>query len=178
MLARLALLFIVVPLIELMLLIQMGRWVGLVPTLSVVVLTGLVGAWLARLEGTRTLQSYRAQLAHGSMPGQAVMDGLCILIGGAFLLTPGLLTDVVGFSLLLPPSRRWMQARIRRRLEEKLADGSVHFSMFRFGDGWSGATGSGFGPPFDDPFAEAPIEDVEVIQPTDELSDTSRDDRP
>ena len=102
MLARLALLFIVVPLVELLLLIEMGRWVGLLPTLSLVVLTGLIGAWLARLEGTRTLMSYRAQVAHGSMPGQAVMDGLCILIGGALLLTPGLLTDVVGF--LAPPA--------------------------------------------------------------------------
>ena len=176
MLARLALLFIVVPLVELLLLIEMGRWVGLLPTLSLVVLTGLIGAWLARLEGTRTLMSYRAQVAHGSMPGQAVMDGLCILIGGALLLTPGLLTDVVGFSLLLPLSRRWIQRLIRRRLEKKLTDGSVRFSTFRYGAGWEGSTG--FGPPLDQAFEEGGIEEVEVVQPSHEISDAPANERP
>ena len=124
-------LFIGVPLLELVLLIQLGQWIGLVPTLGIVVLTGVAGATLARMEGTRTLWSFRAELARGQLPSQAIFDGLAILVGGALLLTPGLLTDVVGFSLLLPPPRRWIQGMIRKRLEEQLRDGAFRVSVIR-----------------------------------------------
>jgi len=124
-LGRLALLFVIVPVVELVLLIQIGQVIGLLPTLLLVVGTGVTGAYLARLEGLRTLWKLRADLARGKMPGQALMDGVSILIGGAFLLTPGVLTDLLGFSLLLPFSRRAIQKRIRRRLEKALTDGSL-----------------------------------------------------
>ncbi len=124
-------LFIGVPILELVLLIQLGQWIGLWPTLGIVVLTGMAGATLARMEGMRTLWSFRSELARGSLPSQAIFDGLAILVGGALLLTPGLLTDVVGFSLLLPPPRRWIQGRIRKRLEEQLRDGMLRVSVVR-----------------------------------------------
>ncbi len=130
-LGRLALLFIGVPLLELVLLVQLGQWIGLWPTLGIVVLTGVAGATLARMEGMRTLWSFRGELARGRLPSQAIFDGLAILVGGALLLTPGLLTDVVGFSLLLPPPRRWIQGRIRRRLEEQIRDGAFNISVIR-----------------------------------------------
>ena len=130
-LGRLALLFIGVPLLELVLLIQLGQWIGLWPTLGIVVLTGVAGATLARMEGMRTLWSFRGELARGQLPSQAIFDGLAILVGGALLLTPGLLTDVVGFSLLLPPPRRWIQGRIRKRLEEQLKDGTMRISVIQ-----------------------------------------------
>ena len=138
-LSRLALIFVAVPLLELFLLIRLGGAIGLLATLSLCVLTGVAGAWLARREGLRALWSFQERLARGGVPGRALMDGLCILLGGALLLTPGLLTDVVGFSLLLPPGRRWIQKRIQRRIERQLADGSLRVTTI---GGFPGAGGT------------------------------------
>lgn len=125
-LSRLALLFILVPLFELFILIQVGEWVGVGPTVGLVILTGLVGAVLARLEGLRILFRIRAELARGSLPGQAMLDGFAVLIGGVLLLTPGILTDLLGFAFLLPPTRGLLMGRIRRSLERRLQAGSLH----------------------------------------------------
>lgn len=145
-LSRLALLFVAVPLLELFLLIRLGGLIGLFPTLALCVLTGVAGAWLARREGLRVLWSFQERLARGGVPGRALMDGLCVLTGGALLLTPGLLTDVVGFSLLLPPSRRWIKERMRRRIERELAKGSLRVTTLggfpRAGGAQSGAGGA------------------------------------
>ena len=124
-LGRLALLFVIVPIVELVLLVQLGQVVGLWPTLGLVLLTGVTGAALARLEGLRVLFQFRRELASGRIPGQALLDGACVLVGGAFLLTPGILTDLAGFALLLPFSRRWIQRRVRGRLERGLAAGTI-----------------------------------------------------
>jgi UPF0716 protein FxsA len=133
-LARLALLFVIVPILELALLIQVGQLVGLWPTLALVVLTGVGGAALARSEGLRAFWAFQQQMSRGEIPGQAILDGLCVLLGGAFLLTPGLVTDVVGLSLLFPPSRRMIQGRLRRVVERRIQEGSVHFTVFRAGE--------------------------------------------
>ncbi len=128
-LARLALLFVIVPLLELALLIEIGQVVGFLPTMALVVLTGVTGAWLARLEGLKTLWKLRDDLARGQLPGQAIMDGMSILLGGALLLTPGILTDLVGFSLLLPPTRHAIQRRVRERLEQSIQDGAIEMTV-------------------------------------------------
>ena len=70
------------------------------------VLTGVTGAWLARTEGLRVIFSFQEELVSGRLPGQAMLDGICVLVGGAFLLTPGVITDLLGFSLMLPFTRR------------------------------------------------------------------------
>jgi UPF0716 protein FxsA len=124
-LGRLALLFVVVPIIELMLLIQLGQFVGLMPTLALVIATGIGGAAMARAEGLRVLFQFQKELAQGRLPGRAMLDGASVLVGGAFLLTPGVLTDLLGFSLLFPPSRRWIQRRLKKRIEQQIADGSI-----------------------------------------------------
>jgi UPF0716 protein FxsA len=124
-LGRLALLFVTVPILELVLLIQLGRVVGLWPTLALVLLTGVTGAALARVEGMRVVFQFQRELASGRIPGQAMLDGVSVLIGGAFLLTPGILTDLAGFALLLPPTRRWIQRRVRRRLEKAVTAGTI-----------------------------------------------------
>ena len=138
---RLFLLFVLVPILELVLLIQMGRVVGLLPTVGLVLLTGAAGAWLARTEGVRVLFRFQNELAGGHLPGQALFDGLCVLVGGAFLLTPGILTDFVGFALLLPFSRRWIQRRMKRSLERRIEQGTVRVVSFGGGQGFA----SGFG---------------------------------
>lgn len=145
-LGRLALLFVIVPIIELVLLIQLGQVVGLLPTLALVVFTGVTGAWLARAEGVRVFFQFQRELASGRLPGQAMLDGISVLIGGAFLLTPGVLTDVAGFSLLFPPTRRWMQRRVRARLEGQIRDGTIRVVSMQAGT-MSGFGFGGFDPP-------------------------------
>ncbi|HSG49226.1 MAG TPA: FxsA family protein [Longimicrobiales bacterium] len=127
MFARLALLFIVIPLVELALLIQVGRAVGLLPTILLVLATGVGGAALARREGLRTLAAIQAELARGALPGASLLDGAAVLFGGTLLLTPGILTDLLGFTLLLPATRRWFAERARRWFEGQLAAGRVHW---------------------------------------------------
>ena len=151
-LGRLAVLFVIVPLLELALLIQIGQVVGFWPTIGLVVLTGVTGAWLARVEGLRTWWRLREDLARGRLPGQAIMDGVAILIGGAFLLTPGILTDLCGFALLLPPTRRALQKRVRRALEERIRDGTIQMTVLH-SQPW--AT-----PPADSPWEGSPDDPV------------------
>ncbi len=128
-LGRLALLFVIVPLLELALLIQMGQWVGYPPTIGLVVFTGLGGAWLARKEGLRTMWRLRDDLAHGRVPGQAIMDGMAVLAGGALLLAPGILTDLIGFGLLVPGTRHAIQKRIMARLERHIQEGAIRVNV-------------------------------------------------
>jgi len=143
-LGHLALLFVVVPILELMLLIEMGQWVGIMPTLALVVATGIGGAALARAEGLRVVFQFQKELAQGKLPGQAMLDGASVLIGGAFLLTPGVLTDFVGFALLFPLTRRWIQRRVKARLEGQIKDGTVRVVTMGAG-GLGGFTAGGFG---------------------------------
>ncbi len=124
-LGRLALLFVIVPLLELALLIQMGQMVGFWPTIALVVFTGVTGAWLARMEGLRTLWRLQDDVANGRVPAQAIMDGMAVFAGGALLLTPGILTDLIGFGLLLPGTRHAIQKRIMARLERHIQEGAV-----------------------------------------------------
>jgi UPF0716 protein FxsA len=116
---RLLLLFTVVPLLELFLLVKLGTVVGVGPTIALVIFTGVLGAWLARQQGLGVLRRLRAELEAGRLPAGALIDGLLILVAGAVLLTPGLLTDALGFVLLVPPSR----AVVRRIVVERFARG-------------------------------------------------------
>ena len=129
MLSRLIFLFVAVPLVELAILLQIGQWIGLFPTFALVVTTGVAGAALARQQGLRAFVAVQRELASGRLPGRSLLDGLAILVGGAFLLTPGVLTDLAGFSLLLPASRRWLQRIVRRGLERRIREGTVEFKV-------------------------------------------------
>ncbi len=141
-LSRLAFLFVAVPLLELFVLIQVGEVVGVWPTIGIVVLTGFAGAALARLEGLRTLLKIREELARGHLPARAMLDGLAILIGGLLLLTPGILTDLLGFTCLLPPTRRILVRRIRRILDQKLEAGTIRIARM---EGFPGDVAGGWG---------------------------------
>ena len=140
----LALLFILVPILELIILIRIGQLMGLWPTVALVLATGLVGATLARMEGLRVLLQLQRELAAGRIPTQAMLDGISVMIGGVLLLTPGILTDLAGLSLLFPPTRRGIQWWVRRRLEKGMAEGRVHvMTMGQQGFGtWSGGAGA------------------------------------
>ena len=117
---RLLLLFTLVPTLEVFLLISLGRNVGFGVTLMVVLGTGVLGAWLARREGLKVLAAVQSEINQGRMPTEHMLDGLLILLAGAVLLTPGFLTDGLGFFLLLPVGRRFVRALVSRALSKRI----------------------------------------------------------
>ena len=119
MLVRLLLLFSLVPLVELALLLWIGAHTSWWFTLGLVVFTGVVGAWLARHEGLRCVGRFHQDLAAGKLPADPLLDGLMILLAGALLVTPGVLTDALGFALLLPPFRRLVRDYLKRRIQTR-----------------------------------------------------------
>ncbi len=119
-LLRLILLFTIIPLLELSLLLRIGNWLGAGPTLGLVLGTGFVGAWLARREGLRAWSAVQEQLARGQVPGRELLDAVLVLLAGVVLITPGILTDAVGFTLMTGPGRNWVANRIRKRLETSI----------------------------------------------------------
>ena len=120
MFAKLLILFIGLPLVELAILVRLGEWMGFWPTITLVVVTGFIGAALAKQQGFRTWARIQSEMAAGRMPTAELLDGLLILIGGVVLLTPGLLTDLFGFSLLVPPVRAAVKAFVQRRFVSQL----------------------------------------------------------
>ena len=107
--------FIIVPLIEMVVLIQVGGLIGAIPTVALVVLTATLGIWLLKLEGLATLARVQQKLDQGQIPGTELLEGIMLLVGGALLLTPGFITDAMGFTCLLPglrrPLARWIISR-------------------------------------------------------------------
>jgi UPF0716 protein FxsA len=110
--------FILVPLAELAVLIAVGDWIGLLPTLILLLVVSVAGAWLAKREGLAAWARFQRAMAEGRVPTVEVADGAMILLAGALLLTPGFLTDVAGVLLLLPPTRA-MARRLAPRLAER-----------------------------------------------------------
>lgn len=125
MLSRLLLLFILVPILELIIIVQLGRYVGLGYTLATVVVLGFLGALIAKQQGLRTLFRIKDDLAHGRLPAQELIEGLLILVGAVLLITPGLLTDAVAFFFLIPATRKLVKIFLRRKLENMLKTGQI-----------------------------------------------------
>lgn len=120
---KLVFIFVVVPIAELFLLLKLGQAIGLWPTLGIVILTGVVGAYLARYEGMGIMNRIGAELAGGRVPQESLIEALLIFVGGLLLLTPGILTDLFGFSLLFPPARKayrnWLKRKFRYMAERE-----------------------------------------------------------
>ena len=114
-------LFLLLPIAELYVIIQVGQAIGLVPTLAILVLDGFVGAALARSQGRAAWERFNRALAEGRVPARETFDGAMIILGGALLLTPGFITDVVGFSLLLPPTRALVRAAVSRLARRRMS---------------------------------------------------------
>ena len=106
-----------VPLLEIALFIEVGGWIGLWPTLALIVLTAVIGAGMLRQQGLSVLMRAQRQLAEGALPVLAVFEGLCLVLAGALLLTPGFFTDAVGGVLLVPAVRRALYRQVRQRIE-------------------------------------------------------------
>ena len=125
---KLLLLFILVPAVELALLIELGRHIGTLATLAIIAITGLVGAFLARRQGMGVLRQMRAEIVDGRLPAGSLVDGVIILLAGALLITPGLLTDIFGFLCLIPGFRKIIKAILRRWFERAVREGKVRVS--------------------------------------------------
>jgi len=128
MLLGLFFLFTLVPLLELYLLIRLGTYVGAVDTIAIVIGTGIAGGLLAKSQGLAVLDRMRAELNQGRLPAESLFDGLLILIAGAMLVTPGLLTDGLGLLLLIPWSRKAIKSWLKRKMQEKISEGEIHIS--------------------------------------------------
>ncbi len=122
---RLLLLFTLVPLIELALLIEIGQKIGLWNTIAIVVLTGFIGAALARSEGFGIISRIQNELASGQLPRDSLINGALVLAGALLLLTPGLITDAFGFALLLPFSRVFVKIYLKKYFSRKINTGEI-----------------------------------------------------
>jgi UPF0716 protein FxsA len=129
---------IATPILEIAVFIEVGERIGLWSTLGLVVLTAVIGTALLRQQGLATLASARTTIERGGMPVQEVLDGICLLIAGAFLLTPGFITDGFGAALLLPPLRRVIQ---RWGIKRLMARGTINVAMHGAGRRHGGEDG-------------------------------------
>ena len=146
---KLFLLFTLVPAIELYLLLQIGAWLGPTYTFVLIVVTGAIGAWLAKREGVGVLQTLSVELRNGIPPGARLMEGALVVMGGILLITPGVFTDLTGFLLIAPPTRRWLAPRAVAWLMTKFE--------LRGGFGAGQSTDPNGGPtPFSNPFDDLP----------------------
>lgn len=130
--ALLIVVFIVVPVVELAILIQVGEVIGVWWTVAALVLVSVVGAWLVRREGTRAWSRFRAALSSARVPADEVLDGALVLFGGALLLTPGFATDTLGLLLMLPPSRALVASLIKRQLGARFSVSTLGGGRSRF----------------------------------------------
>lgn len=115
--ALLAVLFLVVPLVELYVIIQVGQAIGALNTVGILLLDSLIGGWLMKREGMAVFRRLQAKLEQGEVPGTELVDAFLILLGGALMLTPGFVTDLVGMALLLPPVRAVVRRVLARRFK-------------------------------------------------------------
>ena len=112
----LAVLFIVMPIVELAVVIQVGQALGVLETVGLLLLVSFVGAWLVRREGLGAWRRFREQLRAGRPPAKELADGVMILVAGALLMTPGFVSDVLGILLLIPPVRAVIRSAALRRI--------------------------------------------------------------
>lgn len=149
MLAKLLLLFVGVPIIDLILLISIGQWMGTLPTIVLILLTGVLGAYLVKLQGVQVLNQVRGEFRTGRLPTGALVDGAMVLVAGALLITPGILSDTLGLLCLIPATRRVIKNYTWTRLERAVRNGNL------------------FAAPFQRSTSSRPPEDVIIIDPDD-----------
>jgi UPF0716 protein FxsA len=137
MLPLLVLLFIVVPIVELFVIIQVGEAIGVLPTIALLIADSVLGSMLMRSQGRAAWRRFNAALTDGRIPHREVLDGALVIFGGALLVTPGFVTDILGIVLLLPPTRALVRGVLARRLLPRVVAGGLG----RFG-GPSGAGGA------------------------------------
>ena len=121
----LAFLFITMPILEIVVLFKVHGHIDTMPTVALVVMTGFIGAALARAQGMMVVMEIQRDLAEGRVPAPRLLDGMMIIVAGVLLITPGLITDTVGFLLLVPIVRAEIRMWMKRKCEKMIAEGKV-----------------------------------------------------
>ncbi|GAB6256527.1 FxsA family protein [Peribacillus sp. N1] len=116
---------IAMPVVEIIVLLLSGNLIGFWPTLFLIVATGLIGAYLAKRQGMETWKKAQEQIRYGMMPGNEIIDGICIFIGAALLLSPGLISDMMGLILVFPPTRNLLKPIVIRFIMNRMNKGKV-----------------------------------------------------
>jgi UPF0716 protein FxsA len=119
--------FTLVPAFEIYVFIQVAGAIGTLQTIAMIIVTGVLGAYLTRREGFAVLRRLQSQVQAGHLPADELIDGAMILVGGALLLTPGFLTDVLGLALVIPPLRAVLKGILRKYLRHKFQRGGIRF---------------------------------------------------
>jgi UPF0716 protein FxsA len=145
MMPLLLLLFIVVPIVELFVILQVGEAIGAIPTIALLIADSILGSVLMRSQGRASWRRFNAALAEGRVPHREVLDGVLVIFGGALLLTPGFVTDLLGVLLLLPPTRAVLRGVVGRRLLPRMVV-SGFGSLGRTPGGGAGGPGPARGP--------------------------------
>lgn len=127
MLSKLLLIFIITPLAELALLIYLGTVIGALYTIIIVIATGILGAILAKDQGLATLSRIRSSIERGVLPSDELFDGALILAGGLLLLTPGVITDIIGFAMLIPQTRPVVRGLVRILIRRMIRRGEIQY---------------------------------------------------
>jgi UPF0716 protein FxsA len=122
--------FAVLPVLEIYVLIQVGTRIGAANTVLLVLASALIGAWLAKQQGMRTLLRIRENMSQGIMPAEELLDALLIFVAGAVLLTPGFITDALGLLILFPPSRNRFKRWLRKKFDEWIDQGRMQVRRF------------------------------------------------
>ncbi|PTD94365.1 membrane protein FxsA [archaeon SCG-AAA382B04] len=130
MLLKLILIFITLPLIDLILLLKVAEIIGIIETIVMVILTGVLGAGLTKREGIATWIKFKNKLSNREKVSGELANGALIIFGAAFLLTPGLITDSIGFLMILPFTRKWIKAWLKNYLNRKINNQHVRFEGF------------------------------------------------
>jgi UPF0716 protein FxsA len=123
-------LFIIVPVTEIYILIEVGKRIGSLATISIIIFTGILGAYLVKNQGFMILKKIQNDLNDGIMPGDSLIQGAIILAGGILLLTPGFVTDIAGFIFLIPVSRNVVKKYLLKWLKGKIKEGNFYYKEF------------------------------------------------
>lgn len=127
----LAVFFIVFSAFEIGLLVLAGNLIGVWPTVGLIILTGVIGASLAKRQGAEAIRLAQIQIRNRDVPSEAILDGICVLLGAVLLITPGFISDTCGFLLLIPWTRTVVKAAMRRWLRRKIKQGALQFFIHK-----------------------------------------------
>ncbi|MBO6518806.1 MAG: FxsA family protein [Rhodospirillales bacterium] len=162
--------FITVPIIEIAVFIQVGEQIGLWSTIGIVILTAVIGTAMLRQQGLSVLFRIQENLQANRMPVQELFDGVCLVIAGALLLTPGFVTDSIGFLLFIPPFRHWLATEIGRRV---IARADVRYTSHTYSNdgGHPGAGRKTGGPVIDGEYQDVTDTDPDDVPPEHRIGD-------
>ncbi len=166
------LIFVAVPVVELWLLIRIGRAIHAGPTIALVILTGIIGAALARREGVRAMIKIQQRIGEGAIPTDEMLEGMMIFAAAVLLVTPGVITDVVGFGLLIPPIRRVVRKMLQAQFAHRVATRGGRTTTVHFGGAQFFGPESAGPQVKDDQFIDVPYRDV-----TPHADDADRDEK-